>query len=83
MLHAASYQSSDSTFSTIIIVLYHFLTYTCYCNIVVVLQTAKEKIMRYNLKNNRSQNTLYLLDIPECTYNYTEYQNGLVSDDFK
>ena len=96
MLYAASYQCSDSTFSTIanvmislaiiqfiIIVLYHFLTYTCHCNIVIMLQTAKEKIMKYNLKNNRSQNTLYMLDIPERTYNYTKYQDGLVSDDFK
>ena len=23
-----------------------------------------------------------LLNIPECTYNYNEYQDGLVSDDF-
>ena len=96
MLYAASYQCSDSTFSTIanvmislaiiqfiIIVLHHFLTYTCHCNIVIMLQTAKEKIMKYNLKNNRYQNTLYLLDIPERTYNYTKYQDGLVSDDFK
>ena len=96
MLYAASYQSSDSTFSAItnvmislafiqfiIIVLYHFLTYTCHCNIVIMLQTAKQKIMRYSLKKNRSQNTLYLLNIPERTYNYTEYQDGLVSDDFR
>ena len=24
-----------------------------------------------------------LLDIPERTYNYSQYQDGLVSDDFK
>jgi len=23
-----------------------------------------------------------LLDIPECAYNYNEYRDGLVSDDF-
>ena len=96
MLYAASYQCSDSTFTAItnvmislaiiqfiIIVLYHFLTYTCHCNIVIMLQTAKDKIMRYNLKKNESQNTLCMLNIPERTYNYTEYQDGLVSDDFK
>ena len=96
MLYAASYQCSDSTFSTttnimisiaiiqfFTIVLYHFLTYTCHCNIVIMLQTAKEKMMRYNVKKNKPQTTLHLLNIPECTHNYTEYQDELVSDDFK
>ena len=96
MLYATSYQCSDSTFSTITnimisiaiiqfltIVLYHFLTYTCHCNVVIMLQKAKEKMMRYNVKKNKFHNTLYLLNIPERTYNYAEYQDGLVSDDFK
>ena len=41
--------------------------------------------MKYFTNKNKSQNSfdLGLLDIPECTYNYTEYQDGLVSDDFK
>ena len=96
MLYAASYQCSDSTFSTFTnimisiaiiqfftIVLYHFLTYTCHCNIMIILQAAKEKMMRYNLKKSKSHNALHLLNIPECTHNYTEYQDELVSDDFK
>ena len=28
-------------------------------------------------------NNVALLNIPECTYNYTEYRDELVSDDFR
>ena len=50
-----------------------------------MLQTGKQKMMKYCSKNKTCQNSIdiELLNIPECTYNYTEYQDGLVSDDFK
>ena len=98
MMYAASLQSSKMVLSTVtsimislafiqlfIIVSYHFFTYTCHCNIVIMLQRGKEKIMRIKLKKNECQhlNALQLLDIPECTYNYTAYQDGLISDDFR
>ena len=98
IMYAASYQSSESIFCIVTnvmislafiqfctIVLYHFLMYTCHCNIVGTLQTTKQAIMKYFTKSNKSQNSNYqqLLDIPECTYNYSEYQDGLISDDFK
>ena len=55
-IHAISYQDSYIVFSIVtnlmislaffqfwIIVLYHFLTYTCHCNVVIILQTIREK----------------------------------------
>ena len=60
IMHSVSYQSSETIFSIVInimislafiqfciIVLYHFLTYTCHCDIVILLQTGTEKLMRY------------------------------------
>ena len=96
-MYAVSYQSNESVFSIVtnvmislaftqfcIIVLYHFLTYTCHYDIVNKLQSGKQMI-KHITKKNKCQNINYheLLDIPERTYNYTEYQDGLVSDDFR
>ena len=64
-------------FSTII--LCHFLVYTFHCSFAI-----KEKLMILftRKKSNHSSFNVALLDIPERTYNYSEYQDGLVSDDF-
>ena len=97
IMYAVSYQYSESIFSIVTniiisltfiqfctIVLYHFLTYTYHYNVVIALQTLKHKLVnmchKYHLKDNFDAE---LLNIPECTYNYTEYRDGLVSDDFK
>ena len=96
-LYAVSYQYSESVFSIVtnimiglafiqfcIIVLYHFLTYTCHYNIVITSQTLKQKLFNLYHKDHLQDNfDVELLNIPECTYNYTEYQDGLVSDDFQ
>ena len=99
IMYAVSYQSNESIFSIVTnvmislafiqfctIVLYHFLTYTCHCNVETILQASKEKLVKFCYKNH-TRNNLYfdveLLNIPERTYNYAEYQDGLVSDDFK
>ena len=68
------------------IITYHFLTYTCHCDVTGMLKSIKQKLMiKFCKKNNISEmsNSIALLDIPECTYNYTEYRDGLISDDFK
>ena len=66
------------------IMLYHFLTYTCHYNVEVALQSLKDKLLELCYRNHLKDNfDVELLNIPECTYNYTEYQDGLVSDDFK
>ena len=99
IMYAVSYQGSESVFSTVTnvmislafiqfctIVLYHFLTYTCHCDVVNMLQTGKQKMIKYMCYSKRNKyqvQNLELLNIPECTYNYTEFQDGLVSDDFK
>ena len=98
ILHAVSYHNNNIAFSIIsnvmislafiqfcTILLCHFLTYTCHYNVVIILVTLKEKLMK--LCNQRTpvntSDDISLLDIPERTYNYSEYQDGLVSDDFK
>ena len=68
-------------FSTI--VTYHFLTYTCHCNIIMFLVAIKKKL-KWSICNKEIHYSydIHLLNIPECAYNYTEYRDGLVSDDF-
>ena len=99
IMYAASYQCSESIFSIItnvmiglalvhfiMLVLYHFLTFTWHCDIEILLQTLKHKLLNLWYRNylkNISNFDIALLNIPERTYNYTEYQDGLVSDDFK
>ena len=99
IMYAVSYQCSESIFSIVTsimisfafiqfctIVLYHFLTYTCHCNVEIILQASKDKFTNFCFKNHSKNNhyiDVALLNIPERTYNYTEYQDGLVSEDFK
>ena len=95
-MYAVSYQGSESIFCIVTnimissafiqfcaIVLYHFLTYTCHCNVVIALQILKQKLLHLYCKHHLYYNIgVELLNIPERAYNYTEYQDGLVSDDF-
>ena len=98
ILHAASYHNNNRVFSIIsnfmiglafiqfcTIMLCHFLIYTCHCNVVTILAKVKEKLTKlYSLRkpNNHQHIEISLLNIPECTYNYSEYQDGLISNDF-
>ena len=94
ILHAVSYYSNDNVFVVVtnlmiilafiqfcIIVTYYFLTYSCHWNIGNMLQIVYKKLMKCRRRNSHSVD-IALFDIPECTYNYNEYQDGLVSDDF-
>ena len=97
IMYAVSYQSSNNFFSNVTnvmislafiqlftVMLYHFLTYTCHYNVEIALQSLKEKLLSLCCRNHlKDIFDAELLNIPECTYNYTEYQDGLVSDDFK
>ena len=99
IMYAVSYQCNESIFSIVTnimislafiqfcaIVLYHFFTYTCHRNVEMILQASKEKLVNFCCRNHSRNNDyidVALLNIPECTYNYTEYQDGLVSEDFK
>ena len=97
IMYAVSYQSNESIFSIVtnimislafiqfcIIVLYHFITYTCHCNVEIILQASKEKLVNACYKNhsNHPNVDVELLNVPEHYNNYTEYQDRLVSDDF-
>ena len=94
IMHAVSYYSNDNVFGIVtnlmislafiqfcIIVTYHFLTYTCHCNIENTLHAVKIQLLKCRRKDDRSINVA-LLNVPDCTYNYSEYQDGLISEDF-
>ena len=98
IMYAISYQSSESIFFNVtnitiglafiqfcIITLYHFLSYTCHWNIKIILYDMKRNLMQLCSKTHLKDgsNHIALLNIPERLYNYAEYQDGLVSDDFK
>ena len=63
-----------------IIALGHFVIYTCHRKFSI-----KEKFFKIFSKKKLSRDSfdVALLDIPDRTYDYSEYQDGLVSDDFK
>jgi len=76
---------SFTFFHFVIIVLYHFLTFTCHCNIAGTLIIMKEKLakMCYMKSSHQRTNSLVqFLNIPDRANNYSEYREGLVSDDF-
>ena len=94
IMHAVSYYGSDCVFGIVtnlmislafiqfcLIVIYHFITYTCCCNIEKTLCSVREKLVN-SFAKGRHAFDIALLDIPERTYNYSEYQDGLVSDNF-
>ena len=94
LLHAVSLLDNEKAFTVVtnfligltlmqfcIIVLYCFLTYALHCNFVI-----KEKLMKIGAVRNTSNRRSYdvaLLNIPEHMHDYSKYQDGLISDDFK
>ena len=98
IIYAVSYQCSSTISSAVtnvmigiafihftIIMLYHFLTFTCHCDIENKLWTVKEKVtsLCYQLRLSHHRSCVnHSLEIPERTYDYAEYREGLVSDDF-
>ena len=93
IMYALSIQENENIFSIItnvmmslaliqfsIVVIGHFFVYTCHSKFSI-----KRKIQMFSnkRKSNQCSFDVALLDIPERTYNYSEYQDGLVSDDFK
>jgi len=98
IMYAVSYNGSDGVFSLVTnvmislaliqfctIVLYHFLTFTFHFNIVMAMQNTKLKLIKLCSKRHIKNDSydVSLLNIPKSMYNYAEYQDGLVSDDFK
>ena len=62
-----------------ITIICHFLVYTYQCKFSVIQKLKK----LFNKKRlNHHSYDIALLNIPERTYNYNQYQDGLVSDDF-
>ena len=92
-MHAVSVINSENVFSVVvnlmiccafaqfcIVILCHFIIYTFHCKFSI-----EENLMKLwkRRKSNHPSYDVALLNIPERTYNYIEYQDGLVSDDFK
>ena len=99
IIYAASYHCSDTISSTItnvmitialvhftIILLYHFLTFTCHCNVENMLWDVKEKMIKCCHLTHYTHHTsdhVMTCKIPEHSLNYAEFRDGLVTDDFK
>ena len=50
---------------------------------MIMLLAAKKKLKTLFCKEEQHNlNKTQLLNIPECAFNYNEYREGLVSDDF-
>ena len=94
IMYAVSYQENSRIFSTIsnvmislafvqfcVIVSYHFLAFTCHCNLFNISQIVKFKFIHAKQSHGLADD-IALLNIPERAYNYSEYQDGLISDDF-
>ena len=63
--------------------MYHFLTYTYRCKVIDNLHVVLENLKYFfKLKTSRMKRLTEFLNIPERTFNYTAYQDGLISDDF-
>ena len=90
IMHIVALQNSDHTSHVVTnlmislvfvqlcsIIIYHFLTFTCHFNVEKSLKNFKKKFKHQDHLVN-----ITLLNIPELTYNYSEYQDGLVTDDF-
>ena len=89
IMYAVSYYGTSDIFSLVTnvmitlafvqfstIVLYHFLTYTCRCDVMATLRTLREKAMRlYGSRPDDSFNDIALLDLVESTHNFKEYQD--------
>ena len=95
IMYAVSVKDSDKIFSVVtnimmslalmqfcIIVVCRFFVFTCHHKFAI-----KEKLVmllnNLKMKPNNCSFDVAMLNIPERTYNYTEYQDGLVSDDFQ
>ena len=91
IMYAVSFQENEEIFSAItnvmmrlalmqfcIIVICHFLVYTCQCEFTII-----EKLLKHlnRKKSSRGSFDVTLLNIPECNH-YNEYQDELVSNDF-
>ena len=63
-----------------ITILGHFFLYTFHCNFSI---KGKLELFINKRKPNQPLFDVAMLDIPERKYNYSEYQDGLVSDDFR
>ena len=81
----ANIMISFASFQFAIIVLYHFLTFTCHFDITgafVILKKKLAKMYCTKTPHQRSNNFVQSLNIPDRAYNYNEYREGRVSDDF-
>ena len=81
IMYAVSYQGSDRIFCIITnimvtlvfiqlftIMLYHLLTCTCHCDVVIVMHTLMGKLLKFCIKNYFKHNSLFdveLFNIPE------------------
>ena len=94
IIYAVSYQSNNRIFSVFtnimvvitvvqccLIILCHILIYALHCDFVNIFKFIARKIQFY--KQNQYVYQYAPHNIPDRVYNYAEYRDGLVSDDFR
>ena len=82
ILHAVSYYSGKDTLYIVattvislafiqfcIIVIYHFFTFTCHCNIENAMKFVKQRLVKCCYTRDHRMHNIELLQIPECAYN--------------
>ena len=95
MTYAVSCQSRDKIFSIFtnimvttvfikfcLIILSHIITYSLHCDLISVLKAKTNKITWFK-KSEQFCGINSSLQIPDRAYNYTEYRDGFVSNDFR
>ena len=61
---------------------YHIIVYMCHCSLNNIFQVVSDKFKTAK-RSEQLSNDIRLFAIPERSFNYNEYQDGLISDDFK
>ena len=61
---------------------YHIIVYMCRCSVNNIFQVVRDKFKTAKMSGQFS-NDIRLFAIPERSFNCNEYQDGLISDDFK
>ena len=96
IIYAMSYQSSNEIFSAVtniliaialtqscLVIFVHIFVYIFHYDFIAILKVCvANKLERFN-KTSRSTSQYASLNIPDLAFNYTEYRDGLVSDDFR
>ena len=95
VVYAVSYQNNNKIFSLFanimvaisllqfcLIIFSHLLTYALHCDLIKILKAVATRMIPSKKPDSFIAHNVPL-DIPERSFNYAEYRDGLISDDFE